>query len=86
MDNNELYYKTDWKTSGGKLTVAEDGKSAAWKAEQSSAKDYTVTVTIELLPKSGKRLLLIKLLPSLLLLQAEVRVVEEAAVKLHSSR
>ena len=54
-NKTELDYKADWKTSGGKLTVADDGKKATWKAENNSTKDYTVTVTIEVTPKSSKK-------------------------------
>ena len=54
--HNEIYYKTDWKATGGKLTVAEEGNSATWKAEQSGAEEYTVTVTIETSLKSGERI------------------------------
>ncbi|WP_071392814.1 S-layer homology domain-containing protein [Bacillus tuaregi] len=50
----EANYKTSWKATAGKLTVADDGRSATWEAEPNSTKDYTVTVTIEATLKSGE--------------------------------
>lgn len=62
-NKTELDYKVNWKTSGGKLTVADDEKSAVWEAENNSTKDYTVTVTIEVTIKSGKKVTFDKSVP-----------------------
>ena len=54
--NDDLVnYHTDWKASGGTLTVADDGKSAKWEADENSSKDYTITAVIEVTSQSGKK-------------------------------
>ena len=52
---NTAEYKADWKATGGKLTVAKDGKSATWRAEENKKHTNTITVTIEATLPSGEK-------------------------------
>ncbi|MGG3005710.1 S-layer homology domain-containing protein [Geobacillus stearothermophilus] len=53
-DNNISDFTASWKATGGTLSVAQDGKSAQWKATENVDKEYTITVTVEVKTKSGK--------------------------------